>query len=168
MIARDLLSPICDTSGAAGLPEVAAEATLFDVVAAVAASADGRVAVRQDGVVSGVIDAPQVVKALAQTTASRDDCSVIVVECHPDDYSASLLAHAVEDADAHLTDLLTAPAADGINLTVTMRVRLRDPQGAIHSLERYGFRVVDARGITDGLPTVMEERLAALQLFLNV
>lgn len=168
MIARDLLSPRYDTSAAAGLPEVAAQATLFDVVAAVAASADGRVSVRQDDVVIGVIDAPEVVGAVARTTASRDDCSVIVVECHPDDYSASLLAHAVEDADAHLTDLLTAPASDGINLSVTMRVRLRDPQAAIHSLERYGFRVVDARGIGSDTPTVMEERLAALQLFLNV
>lgn len=168
MTARDIMTPVYDVTIGDGLPEVGADATIFDVLPLVAEAPEHRVAVRQDNMLLGLIGAPETVKAMARTTGARDDSSVVVIECSPEDYSASLLAHAVEDADAHLVDLLSAPAPDGNHLRVTIRVRMRDPETAIRSLERYGFRVVDAHGISDETPSVLEERLAALQIFLNV
>lgn len=72
----------------------------------------------------------------------RDDSSIVEIECAPADYSASRIAHAVEDADAHLVDLLTEPGEGG-NLRVTLRVRRENPSGVVSSLERYGYTVTD-------------------------
>ena len=67
------------------------------------------------------------------------------MECRPEDYSASQLAHAVEDSDAHLVGLLSTPSDDG-RLRVTLRVRHCDPSAAVHSPERYDYKVVEAYG----------------------
>lgn len=72
----------------------------------------------------------------------RDDASIVEIECPASDYSASRIAHAVEDADAHLVDLLSAPGEGG-NVRVTLRVRREDPSGVVSSLERYGYTVTD-------------------------
>lgn len=123
-----------------------------------------------DGDVSlGVIDQSSMLEGLGKMIAARDDCSVITVECRPEDYSASQLARAVEDSDAHLVDLLTSPADNG-NITVTLRVRHNDPSAAVRSLERYDFHVVDAHGAGSVLrdAEISTERMLALQALLNV
>lgn len=167
MIARDILSPRYDAKTAVALPTVESDATVFDVLPRLLESPEHRLAVASQGVTMGVIDSDSLLEGMARMTSARDDASEIVVECLPHDYSASLLAHAVEDVDAHLLDMLSAPTADG-NIRVTLRVRMRDPEAAIRSLERYDFRVVDAHGIGEEYPAVLEERLAALQTILNI
>ena len=86
----------------------------------------------EDGVTLGVIDEVSLLEGLGRLIAPRDDSSVLVVESAPQDYSASLLARAVEDVDAHLVDLISHPADDG-KLHVTLRVRTSDPTQAAMS-----------------------------------
>ena len=115
----------------------------------------------------GVIDSDSMLEALSRQIAARYDCSVIELECTPADFSASRLAHAVEDTDAHLVDMLTVPAGDG-NLRVTLRVRCEDPTAAAHSLERYGYEVTEVFGNENVEQTASLERLLALQALINV
>lgn len=108
-------------------------------------------------------------EGIGRMIAPRDDCSVITVECAPEDFSASLMAHAVEDSDAHLVDLLSTPSDNG-NLKVLLRVRHTDPAAAVRSLERYNFKVTDAHAASDSIMSVeiATERLLSLQALMNV
>lgn len=74
----------------------------------------------------------------------RDESSVLLLTCHPADYSASAIARAVEDCDAHLLNLnVTADTTDDGRTVVLLRVSHRDPSSVTRSLERYGYQVVD-------------------------
>lgn len=71
----------------------------------------------------------------------------LTIECRRSDYSASALARAVEDADAHLLNLnVTARPTSGYDrVAVDLRVSHRNGGSVARSLERYGFTVVDLR-----------------------
>lgn len=94
------------------------------------------------------------------------DTSVINIECPPEQYSASMIARAVEDADAHLVSLSVSPGEG--TAEVELRVTLRDPWPAVRSLERYGYEVVSALPSDETVRSVQEERLDALRAYLNV
>lgn len=169
MTAREILSPGKTVAEKRPARMVEAEMPLLDVLPRLL-DAPGRELGVSDGSVSlGVIDQASLLEGLGRMIAARDDCSVITVECRPEDYSASLLAHAVEDSDAHLVDLLTSPLEDG-RLQVVLRVRHNNPDAAVRSLERYDFHVVDAHGSGGGLrdAEIAAERILALQTLLNV
>lgn len=167
MTAMDLITLRDDLQPHPGRPKVCSGSTLYEILPRMAESADCTVDVTRDGLTVGCIDAPAAVRALSETFTRSDEASVLTVECAREDYSASLLAHAVEDVDAHLLNLSVMPA-DGGRLNVSLRIGHRDPQAAIHSLERYGFNVTEAYPGPDASPTALAERLAALQVFLNV
>lgn len=153
------------------LPEVKVEwdMPVIDVVARLLDNSQQSLTVVEDGETLGVIDRDSLLDGLGRMIAARDDCSVITVECSPQDYSASALAHAVEDTDAHLVDLFTSPAESGL-LHVTMRVRHSDPTAASRSLERYGYNVVEAHGASGSMESIeiATERLLALRALMNV
>lgn len=167
MTAMDLITLRDDLQPHPGRPKVSSGSTLYEILPRMAESADCTVDVTRDGLTVGCIDAPAAVRALSETFTRSDEASVLTVECAREDYSASLLAHAVEDVDAHLLNLSVMPA-DGGRLNVSLRIGHRDPQAAIHSLERYGFNVTEAYPGPDASPTALDKRLAALQVFLNV
>lgn len=166
MTARDILQPFPPGLDIRGLETASAGTSLFDLVQMMAEGERSVLLVAEEGINIGIITARDVLGALSTWFAARDDASTVVLECQLEDYSASLIAHAVEDADAHLLSLLTAPSEEGMR--VTLRVRLADPSPAIRSLERYGFRVIDATGAPGADMTALDERLAALQAFLDV
>ncbi len=167
MTAKDIMT----LRPAAGQPAVSghvdAGTHLIDVLPRLLQDPSLPVEVRDGRMAVGYIDAEAMLKGIARLTAPRDDCSIITVECRPEDYSASMLAHAVEDSDAHLVDLMTAPGDNG-NVVVTLRVRQSDPSSAIHNLERYDFKVTDAHGASNADAIVAYDRLLALQTLLNV
>lgn len=81
---------------------------------------------------SGLIDCAKALTAVSETMPYLPDTSDIELLCTPSEYSASSLAHAVEDADANILSLLTRPEARGM-LRVYLRISHSDPSAAIHS-----------------------------------
>ncbi len=77
------------------------------------------------------------------------DSSRLLVGCAQSDYSASRIAHAVEDADASLINLnVTSLESPEAQLVVALRVDHRDPWRVARSLERYGYVILS---MEDGL-----------------
>ena len=103
-----------------------------------------------------------------------EESSSIEVGCFRSDYSASAIARAVEDADAHLLNLnVTADVCEGGEVVVALRVSHRNPAAVVRSLERHGYNVLSAKGSdgTDGFGPEAEtasRRLAELMAHLNV
>lgn len=76
----------------------------------------------------------------------QESCE-LTVEIDRTSYSASTIARAVEDADAHLLNLnvtARAPQQQG-NVAVELRVSHRNAGAVSRSLERYGYLVTDIR-----------------------
>lgn len=149
------------------LRNIEADMPALDVLPRLLDAPERRLAVTDGDETLGIIDRDSMLAGLAGIIAARDDASVVTVECAPADYSASRFAHAVEDADANLVDLLTVPGPDG-RLQVTLRVSHSDPTATVHSLERYGFDVTSAHGSEYADALIADDRLRALQLYLNV
>lgn len=142
---------------------------LFDVIPRLLDDKKRELTVMEEGEPLGIIDQTSLLEGIGRMIAARDDCSVITVECDPQNYSASSLAHAVEDSDAHLVDLISAPGENGL-ITVTLRVRHSDPTAAVRSLERYDYHVIEAHSSGDNFQNleIATERLLALQALMNV
>ncbi|MDE6269994.1 MAG: hypothetical protein K2M12_03955 [Muribaculaceae bacterium] len=83
-----------------------------------------------------------------QLYAPAAEESLLLVACRRADYSASRMAHAAEDVDAHVLNLnvTTLGADDGSrseSVVVALRVARRDATAVVRSLERYGYDVLD-------------------------
>ncbi len=167
MTAKDILCRNVSSVGNPAYRRVAADMPLLEVLPRLLDSPQRQLSVAQGDDVLGVIDESSMLDGLGRMIATRDDCSVITVECAPYDYSASRIAHAVEDSDAHLVDLWSVPSEDG-HLRVTLRVRRSDPAATVHSLERYGYEVVEAHGSNYRDMELAATRLLELQTLLNV
>ena len=169
MTARDAISPINRAICNPDVESVSGDMHLLEVLPRLLDSPCRELSVTDpDGLLRcGVIDQTSLLEAMGRLIATRGDCSVIELVCTPADYSASLIGRAVEDADMHLVDLLSAPGADG-RLHVTLRVRCEDPTPAVHSLERYGYEITGVFGHKNVDRTAAIERLLELQAMINV
>lgn len=168
MKARDAIALQRGFDESAGYERVDAGMHLLDVLPRLLETPDRILSVESDGKLIGTIDSDSMLEALGRQISSRGDCSVIEVECAPADYSASLLARAVEDADVHLVDMFTTPVRHGF-MRVTLRVRCEEPGVVAHHLERYGYKV---SGIythsADLMPTVSIDRLLAVRKLIEL
>lgn len=168
MTARECISPLPFPHNISEAASVSANMPALDVLHPLLEAPGRRLGVVDtDGTLLGMIDAHSMLEALGRIIAQRDDSSLITIICAAGDYSASHIAHAVEDADAHLVDLISSPAADG-RIRVFLRVRHTDPTAAVRSLERYGFFVEEAIGANSRSADLALERMAALISYLNV
>lgn len=169
MTAKDIMAIGKKVNNDRVFAKVEADLPVLDVIPKLLESKNREVEVVDEGESLGIIDETSLLEGLGRLIAPREDCSVISLECAPQDYCASVLAHAVEDSDAHLVDLLTAPSDNG-KLLVTLRVRHSDPTAAVRSLERYGFQVAEAHSAVDSIQSIeiATERLLALQAMMNV
>lgn len=169
MTARDIISPIKSVAQRRPRRKVEADMPLLEVLPRLLDTPDREVEVSECGKSLGVVDQTSLLEGLSRMIAARDDCSEVTIECRPEDYSASLIAHAVEDSDAHLVDLLSTPSADG-HIRVTLRLRHSDPSAAMRSLERHDFSVVEAHGASSTMrdAEIAAERLLELQTLLNI
>lgn len=72
------------------------------------------------------------------------DASSLMVACRPQDYSASVIARAVEDCGAHVINLnvLASHTSHG-DVQVALRIDRRNPVPAARSLRRFGYEVVE-------------------------
>lgn len=167
MKAKEAISPIRRKDNGTPMPHIEGEMPLLEVLPRLLESPNRELEVEEDGSVLGVIDQGSMLEALGRMIAPRDDSSVVTVCCTPGEYSASHLAHAVEDADVHLVDLITAPAEGG-RLNVTLRVRCGDPTPVVHNLERYGYEVTESYGENNALESAAIERLLGLKALMDV
>lgn len=99
-----------------------------------------------------------------------EESSTLLVSCIPSDYSASRIAHAVEDVNAHLLNLNVT--SDGRlmdnRVVVELRVNHRNPGSVARSLERYGYEVEDVSSASDPASAEqLERRLGELMRYLN-
>lgn len=167
MKAKNIISPYILPQDYADAPEVSSTMPLPEVLEHLTHSPRGIVRVEEDGKVIGALDSRSFLSGLSQMTPPREESSYVELECNATAYSASSVAHAVEDADTHLADLWTTPVANG-RLHVTLRVLREDPQPIVHSLRRYGFDVTDAYSPSSQEYRFSDAAFAALQLYLNV
>ena len=73
------------------------------------------------------------------------ESSYILIGTGRDDFMASRIARAVEDADANLLNMnVTIGASDSDRNIVHLRVSHRDPGRVARSLERYGYNILRA------------------------
>lgn len=85
--------------------------------------------------------------------------------CKSQDYSASVIARAVEDCDAHVINLnvLSRPGRYG-EVQVALRIDRRNPSRAARSLQRYGYEVVEVNAPDDYDPDAEQARSRANEL----
>lgn len=167
MRAKDVISPRLSDTALLPMKVVDSEMPLLEVLPHLLDAPGHMLGVEGDGASLGIIDEVSLLEGLGRLIAPRDDSAVITIECDPSQYSASAIAHAVEDVDVHLVDLISHPAPDGM-IHVTLRVRSLDPTSAIRSLERYGYHTVEAQMASDADAEILSERLASLQALMNV
>ena len=110
--------------------------------------------------------------ALQRLFPAVEDSSRLTVSCRRTDYSASAVARAVEDCDAHLLNLnVTSDGAMdpfGDEVTVELRVSHRNAAAVARSLERYGYRVVAMEHARGADSDTMRERVNELIHYLEV
>ncbi len=167
MTIKEAISPVLSSLAVSPTKWVDGSMPLTEALPRLLDTPDRLLGVVEDGERIGIVDQTSLLEGFGRMIAARDDCSVITVECVPADYSASRLAHAVEDSDAHLVDLWTVPSDEGM-IKATLRVRRADPTATVHSLERYGYNVVEAHGSDYQDARTAFDRLLGLQALLNV
>ena len=169
MTAKDILSYHKIDKESYPLTSIDASMPVIDILPRLLDSPHRLLRVTENGKDIGIIDSDSLLEGIGKMIAPRDDCSIITVECTPQDYSAGMIAHAIEDTDAHLVDILTTPSHDGL-LNVTLRVRNSDPSQAVRSLERYNYHVVDSHPASIEIQSIeiATERLLSLQTLMNV
>ncbi|MCM1355320.1 MAG: hypothetical protein NC212_02815 [Staphylococcus sp.] len=99
-----------------------------------------------------------------------EESCTILLSCLRGDYSASRIARAVEDCDAHLLNLnVTSDSEEADNRIVAeLRVSHRNPESVCRSLERYGYAVIDADGAPLPDDSLLRSRYDELMLYLNL
>ncbi len=98
------------------------------------------------------------------------EASRLIVACSPDDFSASVLARAIEDSDAHLINLnVTDRRLDDGRITVDLRTNRRNVHSAVRSLLRLCYEVFSTEGEEETLaPEVVRSRAAELLHIINI
>lgn len=93
----------------------------------------------------------------------------LTLTCPSGQFSASRIAHAVEDAEAHLLNLnVTSLTDDAGQPLIDIRVSHRNGGSVASSLDRYGYTVVDMRNAIDAHAESAAERIGNLMSQLNV
>ena len=94
----------------------------------------------------------------------QEEASELSLRCRRADYSASAVARAVEDCDAHLLNLNVTSAAgpDPDDLIVDIRINHRNALSVAHSLERYGYEVENIVGLDPSVDDTVRDRIGLL------
>lgn len=98
-----------------------------------------------------------------------EESSTLLLACRRGDYSASRIARAVEDCDAHILNLnVTADSEADSRIIAELRVSHRNPESVSRSLERYGYEVIDAEGSPLADESLMRDRYDELMRYLGL
>lgn len=95
--------------------------------------------------------------------------STLLIGCRRPDYSASRIARAVEDVDAHILNLnVTSDSVSGEDIVVELRIDHRNPVSAAGSLQRYGYEVIDMAGDLEDVADDNRRRVEEFLRYLDV
>lgn len=101
-----------------------------------------------------------------------EDSSRVTLTCRRIDYSASAIARAVEDCNAHLLNLNVTSDGGmdpfGDEVTVELRVSHRNASAVARSLERYGYRIVAMEHAFGADSDTVRDRVNELIHYLDV
>lgn len=152
-----------------GRPRVMSESHILEALGTVAGSSDGSADVcGHDGKVEGRITGSDMLSALNDIFAPGLGCSLIEVECDRNDYSASRLAMAVEDADVSLLGLWRMPYRGRDAVSALMMIDSEAPAAACRSLRRYGYSARPAAGVPDENMQLALNNIEALKMYLEM
>lgn len=97
------------------------------------------------------------------------EVSSLMIACRRDEYSASRICRAVEDADAHVLNLNVTTITAGIDeWVVELRIDHRNPLMVSRSLERYGYRVIGVDGEIDDFEDDNRRRVDEFLRYLDI
>lgn len=117
----------------------------------------------------GAVDRESIIRSVARLFPQVDESTELTITCRPSQYSASAIAHAVEDADAHLLNLnVTAGTAPDCPTTVQLRVNHSRGESVARSLQRYGYETVEMTGDPGMFHTDLAERVSSLLHYLEI
>lgn len=117
----------------------------------------------------GAANRESAMRMAASLFPQLDDYTELTVVCPSGEYSASAIAHAVEDADAHLLNLnVVAGTQPNSPTTVILRVNHSRGDSVARSLARYGYDTVEMAGTPGLLNADMIERVNSLLHYLEV
>lgn len=167
MTAQELLNITPQKPALTKIPVLPLSAPLADLLAALLDSPTGVVNITDGQKKAGSIDIATALHACSELIPRRQESSIITLHCAPRDYSASQIARAVEDAEAHLLDLYTMAAPGGL-IAVQLRISRIDPAPVVRSLERYGFNVISTESNVNTDHSQALLRLQELQRYLDL
>lgn len=172
MIAKDAVQASIEHHGVTA-PMVAESAPLGVVLEKIQSAPDGILHVvsdRDDNNICGVITKDSIIDACAKLYPQLQESTELTIVCPAGHYSASAIAHAVEDADAHLLNLNVTQGTQP-NSETTVEIRVNHSRGAMvaRSLMRYGYETVAVRSVsTDPFDETTVQRANALLHLLDV
>lgn len=113
--------------------------------------------------------APFISYDIADLFPALPDASMLLVGTGREDFMASRIAHAVEDAEAHLLNMNVTRLSDDENRhIIELRVSHRDPERVARSLERYGYNILNAKSSDGESNEVLTRRLEELMRYINI
>lgn len=126
-----------------------------------------QVTVTEEGTAIGTLTPIGLLQGINMAMASYPGHSIVELQCPASHYSASEIAHAVEDVNVSVADILTAN--EGYDtLRVTLKLNTDNPTSAIRNLERYGYTLTDSHSPVNASITTAIERFSALQAILSI
>lgn len=115
------------------------------------------------------LPSPAVSFDLTDLFPSVADSSHILVGTGHEDFMASRIAHAVEDADANMINMnVTGMTSAHDRHIIEIRVNHRDPERVARSLERYGYNILDVKSGDGSTNEQLTERLDELMHYLSI
>ncbi|MCM1503764.1 MAG: CBS domain-containing protein [Muribaculum sp.] len=125
--------------------------------------------VDDDEMYAGAVDADSMLVAVSRMFPRLVESTELTVTCPAGDYSASAIAHAVEDADAHLLNLNVVEGTEpNSRTTVLLRVNHSRGESVARSLARYGYDTVEMSGTSGMENAEMASRINEFLHYLEV
>ncbi len=145
MVAKDAIAANIE-SISVDIPSISESAPFGTVLEKMSATPGGMLRLTQEStpeITSGYITRESLLDACTRLFPQLQESTELTVVCPAGHYSASAIAHAVEDADAHLLNLNVTQGTQPNSVT-TVELRVNHARGIMvaRSLRRYGYETV--------------------------